>query len=284
VRCFYHGQLAGIADGDRPALDGGNAVDSGNVVLKASDICASYGAQTVLHSVSLEVRTHECLALVGESGSGKSTFAHCLVGLHPNFTGELTYHGSQLANLSRDRDRETRRRVQYIFQNPYGSLNPRRTVGQNVAQPIELFYDFNRREVHERVRHALERVGLSGSAIARYPDQLSGGERQRVAIARALACEPALLICDEITSALDVSVQAAIVELLETLRRDLGLAMLFVTHNLPLVRTIAQRVAVMSEGRIVEVGQTERVFQDPQANYTVALLADSPKLERGGVG
>jgi peptide/nickel transport system ATP-binding protein len=194
------------------------------------------------------------------------------------------YQGRPLARLSRDRDRETRRRVQYIFQNPYGSLNPRRTVGQNVAQPIELFYDFSRRDVHARVRQALERVGLSGFAIERYPDQMSGGERQRVAIARALACEPSLLICDEITSALDVSVQAAIIELLEALRRDLGLAMLFVTHNLPLVRTIAQRVAVMSDGRIVEIGETEFVFRAPQANYTAALLADSPKLERGGVG
>lgn len=280
VRCFYHRRIVSLADGERKALVDNKAVDSGNVVLRAHDICASYGAQVVLHGVSLEVRTHECLALVGESGSGKSTLARCLVGLHPGFTGELTYQGTALAKLSRDRDRETRRRVQYIFQNPYGSLNPRRTIGQNVAQPIELFYDFSRREVHARVTHALERVGLSGSAVERYPDQLSGGERQRVAIARALACEPSLLICDEITSSLDVSVQAAIVELLETLRRDLGLAMLFITHNLPLVRTIAQRVAVMSDGHLVEIGETERVFELPQAGYTRALLADSPTLER----
>jgi peptide/nickel transport system ATP-binding protein len=282
VRCFHHRKVRGTLGAERPVLAPSDAGDKSSIVFEAQGICASYGAQTVLRSVGLEVRAHECLALVGESGSGKSTLAHCMVGLHPSFSGELAYRGQPLARLSRDRDRETRRQVQYIFQNPYGSLNPRRTVGQNVAQPIELFYDLSRRDVHARVTDALERVSLSPSAGERFPDQLSGGERQRVAIARALACEPALLICDEITSALDVSVQAAIIELLEKLRRELGLAMLFVTHNLPLVRTIAQRVAVMSDGQIVEVGDTNRVFEAPQAEYTRALLADSPQLEPPG--
>ena len=283
VRCFYHGQLRDGPNDEHALPAAADVVDRTSIVFEAHDICASYGVNTVLHNVGLEVRAHECLALVGESGSGKSTLAHCMVGLHPNFSGELTYQGQPLAKRSRDRNRETRRHVQYIFQNPYGSLNPRRTVGQNVAQPIELFFDLSRRDVHQRTAEALERVALSGSTIERYPDQLSGGERQRVAIARALACEPALLICDEITSALDVSVQAAIIELLERLRRDLGLAMLFVTHNLPLVRSIAQRVAVMCEGRIVEVGETQQLFDAPRATYTRALLADSPTLERGGV-
>ena len=281
VRCFHHGESATTANGHGPAASAA-VPDTSKILFEVRHINASYGAQTVVHDVTLDMRVHECVALVGESGSGKSTLAHCMVGLHPNFTGELVYNGRALAKQTRDRDHETRRQVQYIFQNPYGSLNPRRTVGQNVAQPIDLFFDLSRREVHQRAVEALERVALSSSAIERYPDQLSGGERQRVAIARALACEPALLICDEITSALDVSVQAAIIELLERLRRDLGLAMLFVTHNLPLVRSIAQRVAVMSDGHIVEIGATERVFDAPKASYTRALLADSPTLERRG--
>jgi peptide/nickel transport system ATP-binding protein len=203
------------------------------------------------------------------------------VGLHPQFTGDLVFQGQALARKAGDRDRETRRQIQYVFQNPYGSLNPRRTVGQNVALPLNLFYDLSRREVQSRVGEELERVSLNASFMRRYPDELSGGERQRVAIARALACRPTLLICDEITSALDVSVQAAIIELLHALQRDLGLAMLFVTHNLPLVRTIAQRLAVMTEGRIVETGSSESIIATPQDDYTRRLLSDSPVVLKG---
>ena len=153
--------------------------------------------------------------------------------------------------------------IQYIFQNPYGSLNPRRTIGQIVRQPVDLFGTGSGREADKLVGEMLERVSLTAAYAERYPDQLSGGERQRVAIARALVCEPAVLVCDEVTSALDVSVQAAIVELLAELQRDLGLSMLFVTHNLPLVRSIAQRVAVMNEGRIVELGAVDSVLFEP---------------------
>jgi peptide/nickel transport system ATP-binding protein len=166
-----------------------------------------------------------------------------------------------------------------VFQNPYGSLNPRRTIGQIVRQPLELFGGGSGKEIDRRVDEMLERVSLTAAYADQYPDQLSGGERQRVAIARALICDPEVLICDEVTSALDVSVQAAIVELLGQLQRDLGLAMLFVTHNLPLVRSIAQRVAVMSGGRIVELGPVDRVLQDPTDEYTRRLLADTPSLE-----
>jgi peptide/nickel transport system ATP-binding protein len=172
-----------------------------------------------------------------------------------------------------------RRSIQYVFQNPYGSLNPRRTVGQIVRQPLELFGGGSGREIDRRVDEMLERVSLTSAYARQYPDQLSGGERQRVAIARALVCNPEVLVCDEVTSALDVSVQAAIVELLGQLQRDLGLAMLFVTHNLPLVRSIAQRVAVMSMGRIVELGPVDRVLQEPTDDYTRRLLADTPSLE-----
>src|SRR5207244_3367692 len=147
--------------------------------------------------------------------------------------------------------------------NPYGSLNPRQTIGQIIGQPLRVFGTASGREADRRVAEMLERVSLTAAYARQYPDQLSGGERQRVAIARALVCEPDVLVCDEVTSALDVSVQAAIVDLLGALQREFGLAMLFVTHNLPLVRSIAQRVAVMSKGRIVELGNVDRVLHAP---------------------
>ena len=279
VRCIRHVELgASPIDERRPAI-ARTDLNVGDHVLDAAHVTAGYGAQTVLHDVSLTIGAHECLALVGESGSGKSTLAHCIVGLHSSFDGELAFKGQPLARRTRDRDQQVRRQIQYVFQNPYGSLNPRRTIAQNVGQPLRRFYGLSGRELRVRVSGALERAALSATVMDRYPDQLSGGERQRVAIARALACEPSLLICDEITSALDVSVQAAIIELLHTLQQEMGLAMLFVTHNLPLVRSIAQRVAVMSEGRIVELGTVDRVLDAPEADYTRRLLADSPALD-----
>jgi peptide/nickel transport system ATP-binding protein len=187
--------------------------------------------------------------------------------------------GRPLAAAVRRRSREERRRVQYVFQNPYGSLNPRLTVGDSVRRPVALL-GLGEREGRDRATAMLERVSLSAAYASRYPDELSGGERQRVAIARALVCEPDVLICDEVTSALDVSVQAAIVDLLAQLQRDLGLAMLFVTHNLPLVRAVAHRVAVMQSGRIVETGPVAQVVDAPQADYTRRLLADTPQVER----
>jgi peptide/nickel transport system ATP-binding protein len=175
--------------------------------------------------------------------------------------------------------RPARKEIQYVFQNPYASLNPRRTVGQTIARQLQLFFPKARRETGQRVADCLERVALSAGAANRFPDQLSGGERQRVAIARALAAEPSLLVCDEITSALDVSVQAAIVDLLRELRSETGLSILFITHNLALIRTIADRVVVMTEGRIVETGATIDVFNSPSAEYTGKLLANTPTVE-----
>src|SRR5581483_7163960 len=158
------------------------------------------------------------------------------------------------------------------------SLNPRRTVGQTIARQLQLFFPGSRREAGKRVAECLDRVALSEAAINRFPDQLSGGERQRVAIARALAAQPALLVCDEVTSALDVSVQAAIVDLLRELRTAMGLSILFITHNLALIRTIADRVCVMTGGRIVETGSVSEVFEAPRADYTRELLANTPNI------
>ena len=178
----------------------------------------------------------------------------------------------------RGRTREQRRAIQYVFQSPYSSLNPRRTIGQIVRRPLDLFERGSSRDTERKVGEALERVSLGAHYANRYPEELSGGERQRVAIARALVANPQVLICDEVTSALDVSVQAAIVQLLRGLQEEMGLTMLFVTHNLALVRSIAQRVAVMSAGRIVELGPTEQVLGAPEVEYTKRLLADTPSL------
>ena len=178
---------------------------------------------------------------------------------------------------ARDRAVEQRLKIQYVFQNPYSSLNPRRPVGDSVARPLAIA-KVPAADAKRRVGEMLERVSLTAAYADRYPDQLSGGERQRVAIARALVSQPDVLVCDEVTSALDVLVQAAVVELLAELQRDLGLSMLFVTHNLPLVRSVAHRVAVMADGRIVEIGSTEQVLTEPEQEYTRRLLADTPQI------
>ena len=255
------------------------AAEAGDVVLAVEHVNGNYGAKQALFDIDLSVRRNECVALVGESGSGKTTIARCIAGLHHDYTGDIKLGTERLAESARRRTTQARKQIQYVFQNPYASLNPRRTVGQTIARQLQLFFPGNRREMGRRVGDLLERVALSAAAANRYPDQLSGGERQRVAIARALAAEPSLLVCDEITSALDVSVQAAIVELLRDLRIQTGLSILFITHNLALIRTIADRVLVMTEGRIVESGTIVDVFTAPQAEYTRKLLANTPTIE-----
>jgi peptide/nickel transport system ATP-binding protein len=273
VRCWHAGALIS-AQAEPPRA----AVAPGAPLIAVSHLVASYGLVRVLHDIDLEIRRGECLALVGESGSGKTTLARCIAGLHAQHAPPVRMRERTLAPSVRARGQADRRAIQYVFQNPYASLNPRRAIGESIARPLHVFFDLSGAEIRHRVAASLERVALSPAVAIRYPDQLSGGERQRVAVARALAAEPELLVCDEITSALDVSVQAAIIELLITLRREMGLAMLFVTHNLPLIRTIADRVAVMSAGRIVELGDTEAVFNAPHAEYTRELLANTPEF------
>jgi peptide/nickel transport system ATP-binding protein len=252
---------------------------AGSAVLTLENVVARYGKIEVLHSINLRVEDRECLAVVGESGSGKTTTARSIAGLHRDWTGSIRLGDKELETAARSRDMESRRQIQYIFQNPYGSLNPRKTVGETVGQPLGVFSLAKGRQAEERVAEMLEQVSLSAAYARRYPDQLSGGERQRVAIARALISSPSILICDEVTSALDVSVQAAIVELLGKLQRELGLSMVFVTHNLPLVRSIAQKVAVLSGGDIVEYGETSEVLANPKQPYTRQLIANTPSLE-----
>ena len=240
---------------------------------------AYYGTHEILHGIDVTVCAQRCLALVGESGSGKTTLARCIAGIHPGkIEGDILFNGRRLERDSRARPKESRQHIQYIFQSPYRSLNPRKTIGQILSQPLKQFFKLSRDEMEQRMAEALELVALDGSLLGKYPDQLSGGERQRVAIARALAAEPSVLICDEVTSSLDVSVQATIVELLAKLIEETRVGMIFVTHHLPLVRNIAQEVAVMSEGHIVEQGLVGEVLENPQADYTKRLLADTPTI------
>ncbi|WP_242903327.1 ABC transporter ATP-binding protein [Actinomadura terrae] len=248
------------------------ATDGEHDMFSVSKLNAGYAGRQILFDVSFGLAQGECLALVGESGSGKTTMSRCLVGLHEEQTGTLTFEGAPIPARAADRGKETRRGLQYVFQNPYASLNPRRTVESSLAVPLRHYFGIGGSEARKRVAEALERVEMSARLAGRYPAELSGGERQRVAIARALVCEPTLLICDEVTSALDVSVQAAVVELLRSLLTD-GLSMVFVTHDLAVVRSIADRVAVLSEGRLVESGSAEAVLTSPSHPYTQALVA-----------
>ncbi|MGN6131882.1 MAG: ABC transporter ATP-binding protein, partial [Nocardioidaceae bacterium] len=248
-------------------------------LLRVQDLNASYDGQPVLHDISLEVEPGECLALVGESGSGKTTTSRCIGGLHSEFTGVVQLDGETLARTPRARTREQRKAIQYVFQSPYSSLNPRRTVGATIGRQLQLFTRLRGSAAERRLAELLEQVSLSPEIAWCYPDQLSGGERQRVAIARALAAEPRLLVCDEITSALDVSVQAAIVETLRQLQSSTGVSMLFVTHNLALTRTVADRVAVMLAGRVVEHGPVSQVFDAPTSTYTRQLLEHTCEVD-----
>jgi len=279
TRCYRWRDVVGEAAKDRPLAPARGGGERAAPLLELHDLQAFHGDRQVLFDIDLALTPGHSVALVGESGSGKTTLARCIAGLHRKYNGELTFRDQQLEPGARQRTRETRRDIQYIFQSPYSSLNPRKTIGQIIGQPLRLFFELSRPETHTRIVQTLERVRLPSAIVDRYPHELSGGERQRVAIARALVSDPALLICDEVTSALDVSVQAAIVDLIAELQREMHLGLLFVTHNLALIRTIAQEVAVMSEGRIVERGIVDRVLDQPEADYTKRLLADTPTLE-----
>jgi peptide/nickel transport system ATP-binding protein len=247
------------------------------VLLRVSGLDAGYGSVRILKGIDLDIRQGTCTAIVGESGSGKTTLAKCLGGLHADAKGSVQLHGVALPFGARQRSPEQRRAVQYIFQNPYSSLNPRRTVHELIAQSIAAFTERGRASRHS-VADLLSMVALNPRLHDRYPQQLSGGERQRVAIARAIAADPEILICDEITSALDVSVQASIVQLLKTLHRQSGTTIVFITHNLAVVRAIADRVAVVKSGALVEEGESDALLDAPQDPYTQSLLQSTPRL------
>jgi oligopeptide/dipeptide ABC transporter ATP-binding protein len=237
-----------------------------------------HGVLTVARDVEFTVGHGECVALVGESGSGKTTIARTIVGLHPIAAGRITLGGEELAGSARVRSREQRRRVQIIFQNPSDALNPRHQARGIVARAARTLRGLSWPEALNQANQLLDLVRLPRSTGDRYPAELSGGERQRVGIARALAAEPELIVCDEITSALDVSVQAAVLQLLGQLRAELGLALLFITHDLGVVASVAERVLVLERGELVETGDTLTVLRAPRHSYTQRLLAAAPSL------
>jgi peptide/nickel transport system ATP-binding protein len=248
-------------------------------LLEVRGLVCAYGESVVVDDANLTLRPAETLGIVGESGSGKSTLLRAIVGLHPPVRGNVFLHGEQLHPRAVRRSRRLRRELQIVFQNPDSSLNPRQTVCEIIQRPIRLFRDdVPRAQEFASALDMLEAVKLPRALAERYPAELSGGQKQRVALARAFASRPAVLLCDEVTSALDVSVQAAIVELIQDLSRDFQTAVVFVSHDLGVVRAIASSAMVMSDGRICETGTIEQIFDRPVHPYTSALLRAIPEL------
>jgi ABC-type oligopeptide transport system ATPase subunit len=226
--------------------------------------------------VSFDIGAGETLGLVGESGSGKSTTGFCVLQLMRPTSGSVRFEGRELTELSGEELRRVRRNAQIVFQDPYSSLDPRMTVGNIVAEPLVVHSVGTRRDRRTRVRELLDVVGFDPTYVNRYPHEFSGGQRQRIGIARALALSPRLIVCDEPVSALDVSIQAQIINLLKDLQAEFGLAYLFIAHDLAVVRSVSDRIAVMHRGRIVETGPAKDVYEHPKDEYTKALLASVP--------
>jgi oligopeptide transport system ATP-binding protein len=226
--------------------------------------------------VSFEIYPGETLGLVGESGSGKSTTGYCVLQLLKPTSGSVRFLGQDLTKMSRSELRQMRREMQIVFQDPYASLNPRMTVGDIVSEALAINGIGDRRSRRRSAERLLEVVGFNPDFINRYPHEFSGGQRQRIGVARALALNPRLIVCDEPVSALDVSIQAQILNLLKDLQREFNLTYLFIAHDLAVVRTMSDRIAVMNRGKIVEVGDAEDVYQNPTDQYTKALLAAVP--------
>jgi ABC-type glutathione transport system ATPase component len=265
-----------------------NAVPDGPPLLRVEGLRKTFSqggslftrreAMTVraVDDVSFEIRPGETLSLVGESGSGKSTTAYCVLRLVEPDAGSVTFKGTELTGLGKRELAGLRRSMQLVFQDPYGALNPRRTVEDSIIEPLRIHGVGTDEERRARARELAELVGMDPAHLPRHPQQFSGGQRQRIVIARALALGPELLVCDEPVSALDVSVQAQILNLLKDLQEELGLALLFIAHDLAVVRSMSDRVMVMQHGRVVETGTAEQVYGAPQHEYTRALLASVP--------
>ena len=257
------------ADGTAPALE-------------VRDLVVRYGsgrkarqAPPAIDRVSFDIRPGETVGLVGESGSGKSTIGKAVLGLQPPSSGTVSLHGRDITTMSLKQRTSLAADLRVVFQDPYSSLNPARTIGQTLVEPLRLM-GVRGPEAEQRARRGLESVGLPGDAVARFPSQFSGGQRQRIAIARALVCDPKVLVLDEPVSALDLSTQAQVLNLLADLRDQHGLAFLFIAHDLGVVRFLAQRVVVLYRGQVMEQGPVEPVTRSPRHPYTVALTAAAP--------
>jgi oligopeptide/dipeptide ABC transporter ATP-binding protein len=266
-------------DGDEPLLDVADVVKhfpvrSAKVLGRAADQVRA------VDGVSFSLKVGETLGLVGESGCGKSTLARLITALHPVTSGHIHFKGQDITTLSRRQMRPLRRSVQMVFQDPYGSLNPRRRVGSILADPFSVHEKLPRGEVRRRVQELMARVGLSPEHYNRFPSEFSGGQRQRIGIARALALRPELIVCDEPVSALDVSIQAQIINLLEDLQDEFMLTYIFIAHDLSVVRHVSDRIAVMYLGKLVETGPVEEIYSTSRHPYTASLLSAVPVAEK----
>ena len=254
-----------------------NVNRSGDLMLRVRDLRVNFGARAAIRDISFDLFAGETLGLVGESGSGKSTLARAILRLVRAVTGSVEWRGRDLLSCDAEELRNRRRELQIVFQDPLASLNPRMTVGEIISEPLSIFEPKMNAGVRiRRVSAMLERVGLSAAVMGRYPHEFSGGQCQRIGIARAMILRPKLLICDEPVSSLDVSIQGQIANLLLDLQRDTGTAMLFISHNLAVVRHLSHRMLVIYSGRLVEVAPRDALFGSPIHPYTRALLAAVP--------
>ena len=250
-----------------------------DVILDIHGVDAAYGANQVLHNINISVPRGKTVSIVGESGSGKSTTARVITGLLPLTSGEVLFEGEVLPPKLSDRNKEQKRRIQKIYQMADTAMNPRQTVGEIIGRPLEFYLGYSGRKKEAKVIEYLEMIELDESFFDRLPSELSGGQKQRICIARALAANPDLIICDEVTSALDQIVQEGILKLLMRLQRELGITYIFITHDISTVRAISDEVVVMFQGEVVEQGLKSEIFSPPHPDYTQLLLSSVPEMD-----
>ena len=252
---------------------------SSNIILSLKNVNAAYGKSKVLFDISIQIPKGKTLAIVGESGSGKSTLAKVITGLLPQTSGKISYLENELPSKLKKRSKEQLRVIQMIFQMPDTAINPRQTVQQIIGRPIEFYHGLTKEKKMKRTIELLNMIELDETYLNRYPFELSGGQKQRICIARALAANPELIICDEVTSALDQIIQEGILKLLQKLQKELGVTYIFITHDIATVKAISDQIVVMHQGKIVEQGMKSQILNPPYPEYTELLLSSVPEMD-----